>query len=239
VKKKRTLHSSVGISWRNARALDSSVAIPVSAARAVESSQTISWGPARAVTSFGTPTINLGTVQSILLQVVYTPASATESGQIIQLLEPAWTKIASLLITDPALVHQLTPRQWEEMIAATYAKAGFDEVILTPHSGDLGRDVIASKKGRGAIKIIDQVKAYKPGHNVTANDVRALLGVLQGDRNATKGVVTTTSDFAPGIKSDQSIQPFVPYRLELINGEELLQYLRALSDSHQRQSPST
>lgn len=234
MKKKRTIHSSVGIAWGNARAVDSSVTVRSSTARPVESSEKISWGPARAVTSFGTPTVNLETVESILLKAVYTPAGATESGQIIQLLEPAWTKIVSLLIKDPALVHQLTPRQWEEMIAATYDKAGFDEVILTPQSGDLGRDVIASKKGRGAIRIIDQVKAYRPGHNVTANDVRALLGVLQADHNATKGVVTTTSDFAPGIKTDQSIQPFVPYRLELINGKELLQYLNTLSNSRQQ-----
>ena len=61
-------------------------------------------------------------------------------------------------------------------MAGAYSKAGFDEVTLTPHSGDFGRDVIAIKRGIGSIRVIDQVKAYKKGHLVTANDVRALHG---------------------------------------------------------------
>jgi hypothetical protein len=35
-------------------------------------------------------------------------------------------------------------------------------VTLTPRSGDHGRDVIAIKKALGFVRIIDQVKAYKP-----------------------------------------------------------------------------
>jgi restriction system protein len=54
-------------------------------------------------------------------------------------------------------------------------------VTLTPRSGDYGRDVIAVKRGLGFIRVIDRVKAYKPDHLVTADDVRALMGVLQGD----------------------------------------------------------
>ena len=61
-------------------------------------------------------------------------------------------------------------------------------MTLTPRSGDHGRDVIAIKKGLGSIRVIDQVKAYKPGHRVTAKDVQALIGVLQGD-GASKGLL--------------------------------------------------
>jgi restriction system protein len=75
------------------------------------------------------------------------------------------------------------------------------------------------------IRIIDQVKAYSPGHRVTANDVRALLGVLSSDLNVSKGVVTTTADLAPGILQDRSIRPFLPYRLELKNGLQLRTWL--------------
>jgi restriction system protein len=70
------------------------------------------------------------------------------------------------------------------MIAAAFDQAGYDEVILTPRSGDHGRDVIAIKKGVGSIRIIDSVKAYKPGHLVRYDDVRALAGVLLGDQGA-------------------------------------------------------
>jgi restriction system protein len=106
-------------------------------------------------------------------------------------------------------------------------KSGFDHVTLTPRSGDYGRDVIAVKKGIGTIRIIDQVKAYKPGHLVDANDVRALVGVLQGD-GASKAFFTTTSDFAPKLSKDPLITPFIPSRLELINGQNLLKRLLEL-----------
>jgi len=81
----------------------------------------------------------------------------------------------------------------------------------------------------GIIRVIDQVKAYKPDHLVTANDVRALLGVLQGD-GASKGILTTTSDFAPKLREDPLIIPFIPSRLELINGTMLLKQLQELAD---------
>jgi restriction system protein len=92
---------------------------------------------------------------------------------------------------------------------------------LTPRSGDYGRDiiaVIAVIKGIGRVRTIDQVKAFKPPHLVTAKDVRALMGVLQGD-GASKGFLTTTSDFAPTLREDPLIKPFLGNRIELINGK--------------------
>jgi len=115
------------------------------------------------------------------------------------------------------------------MIAGAYERAGFDEVTLTPQSGDLGRDVIAVKHGIGTIRIIDQVKAYQPGHLVTADDVRALLGVLVADR-ASKGFLTTTSDFAPKLRDDILLRPYIPAQLELINGTALLARLKELAE---------
>ena len=109
-----------------------------------------------------------------------------------------------------------------------YWKAGFDEVTLTPSSGDFGRDIIAVKHGLGTVRIIDQVKAYGPNHLVTADDVRALFGVLQGDK-ASKGFLTTTSDFAPRLRNDILLKPFIPAQLELINGKMLLARLEELA----------
>jgi restriction system protein len=119
-------------------------------------------------------------------------------------------------------MYKIPPRKWEEIIAGAYKEAQFDEVILTPRSGDLGRDVIAVKKGLGTVKLIDQVKAYRPGHLVTAEEVNALIGVLLGGSDgASKGFVTTTSDFAPNILKHPSISLQIPGRIELINGSKL------------------
>jgi hypothetical protein len=53
------------------------------------------------------------------------------------------------------MAFQMTPRMWEEMVAGAYERAGFDDVILTPRSGNLGRHVIAIKHGLGTIRVID------------------------------------------------------------------------------------
>jgi restriction system protein len=164
---------------------------------------------------------------SLLLQTVFIPGDRTDEGQLIEAVALRWFEIIELLNKDPSMAYQIPPRKWEEIIATAYKRAGFDEVTLTPHSSDYGRDVIAVKRGLGMIRVIDQVKAYKPGHLVTADDVRTLIGVLQGD-GASKGFLTTTSDFAPRIEVDPLITPFMPSRMELINGEKLLRRLKKL-----------
>jgi restriction system protein len=63
---------------------------------------------------------------------------------------------------------------------------------------------------------------------VTANDVRALMGVLHLD-GASKGFITTTSDFAPRIITDPLIAPLMPSRLELVNGKALIARLEELA----------
>jgi restriction system protein len=168
------------------------------------------------------------TATNLLLQTVIVPSRKTDEGQLIEAVTIPWFEIIEALSANPALAYQISDRKWEEIVAGAYKKAGFEEVTLTPRSGDYGRDIIAIKKGLGSVRIIDQVKAYKPGHLVTANDVRALMGVLQGD-GASKGFLTTTSDFAPRIKEDPLILPFMPSQLELINGEMLIKRLQELS----------
>jgi restriction system protein len=167
-------------------------------------------------------------IQPLIIQAIVERIDAVEDGHLVKVLEPAWRQIENALKLNPNALHELTPEQLEQLIAAAYDKAGYDEVILTPRSGDYGRDVIAVRKGWGSIRIIDQVKAFKKEHLVNANDVRALLGVLNADRSATKGIVTTTSDFAPKFKQDPFIAPYIPYRLELVNGVELIERLTSL-----------
>jgi restriction system protein len=161
---------------------------------------------------------------SLLLQTVVLSGEKTDEGQIIEAVSLPWLEIVKYFEKYPTAIYQISDRKLEEIIAGAYKRAGFDEVILTPRSGDFGRDVIAIKRGLGTIRVIDQAKAYKPGHLVTANDVRALAGVLHCD-GASKGFITTTSDFAPRIKTDPLIKPLMPSRLELINGEALVKRL--------------
>jgi restriction system protein len=143
-------------------------------------------------------------------------------GEIITAVDPVYRYLTSELKKNPEIIYQINPREWEKIIAAAYDKEGFDEVILTPQSGDYGRDVIAIKKGFYSVKFIDQVKAYKPGHIVTADEVRALAGVLFLEKDASKAIFTTTSTFAPRIEEDKLLKPLFPTRLELVDKEKLI-----------------
>lgn len=89
--------------------------------------------------------------------------------------------------------------------------------------------MVATRTGVGSIRIFDQVKAYAPGHLVTADEVRSLAGVLSGANNVSKGVLTTTSDFAPRLHEDPFMASLIPYRLELKPGSVLLPWLDGLS----------
>ena len=176
-------------------------------------------------------TISTGNVDQagILLQAVITPGNKTQEGQLVQAVAIPWFEIIRLMEREPSIIYEIDWRQWEEIIAGAYERAGFDEVILTPRSGDKGRDVIATKHGIGSVRFFDQVKAYSPNHFVTANDVRAMAGVLSGAGNVSKGIITTTSEFAPGVEEDEYIKPFIPYRLELKPRDKLIPWLISLA----------
>jgi restriction system protein len=151
----------------------------------------------------------------------------TFEGELIKAQTIPLLAIMRKILEDPSRMYEIDPRTWEEIIAATYESSGqFDRVTLTPRSGDYGRDVIAEKDGFGSVRLIESVKRYKPGNEVTADEVRALLGVLSGDQRATKGVISTTWEFAPKVREDIFIKPFLPYRLELVNGTDLVQRLK-------------
>lgn len=164
---------------------------------------------------------------SLMLQTLVTPLAKVEDGQLIQCVAIPWLAILRELERDPAFLHNFSKhhRAFEEFLAATYERAGY-AVTLTPQRGDRGRDVIAVKKGFGSVRILDQAKAYGPKHLVTHDDVRAMLGTLSTDANASKGIITTTSDFQPGILQGEEFRRFIPYRLELKNGTQLLDWLR-------------
>jgi len=169
-------------------------------------------------------------ISSVLLQGLIVPGDQNDEGRLVRAVAPPWFEIIRLLQEDPESAFRIPARKWEEIVAGAYERAGFEEVVLTPASGDLGRDVIAVKRGIGRIRIIDQVKAYKPSHLVTANDVRALMGVVHEDGGA-KGFATTTSEFAPKLHEDPLITPLIPSRLELVNGEQLLARLDELANA--------
>jgi restriction system protein len=167
-------------------------------------------------------------IPGLLLQAVIIPGDVTQEGRLIEAVAFPWFKIIAMMQRDPNVIYKLGWREWEEIIAGAYTQQGF-EVILTPRSNDKGRDVIASSRGIGCIRYFDQVKRYNPSRLVSAKDVRELLGVLTTHPNVSKGILTTTSDFAPGIAQDENFKRLMPYRLELKPKHVLLDWLTSLA----------
>jgi restriction system protein len=167
---------------------------------------------------------------AITLKAILDFGGDTDHGLLVRAVAVPWFEIMKMIQRDPVAVHQIDWRKWEEIIAGAYTRAGFDEVILTPRSSDGGKDIIASKRGIGSIRIFDQVKAYKPPHIVSADEVCAMLGVITGHQNVSKGIITTTSEFAPKVADHPAIAPYIPYRLELKPRDVLLEWLAELSN---------
>jgi restriction system protein len=143
--------------------------------------------------------------QEVVIQSALTGFDRPEQQrQIIRSVAIPWTEIIKGLEQDHTFLQRIDPRQLEELIAEAYRREGYTDVVLTPYSGDKGRDVIVSATlpGIGTIRIVDQVKRYAAKRKVTANDVRAHYGVVSLDQAVSKGIVTTTSDFAPGSKKN-------------------------------------
>lgn len=163
----------------------------------------------------------------LVSQAVIIPYEKTFEGELIRAQTIPLLAIIKRIIEDPSRMFQIDPRKWEEIIVASYEASGlFDEVTLTPRSGDRGKDLIAVKKGFGSVQIVESVKRYTPGHLVTAEEVDALIGVLAKRPQTNKGIISTTWEFAPKITEDPDISRLIPYRLELVNGADLVKRLK-------------
>jgi restriction system protein len=174
--------------------------------------------------------INIADPPEILIQqAIEVLGDEVDEGLLIHSVAIPWQQILKEIDGDPNFLSKVDWRKMEELIAAAYKEAGCPSVIVTPRSNDKGHDVIATWPGHLSIRIIDQVKTYNPKHLVTAEEVWALIGVLTTSRNVSKGIVTTTSGFAPGIEKNPEIAALMPYKLDLRSGQALSEWLRTVA----------
>lgn len=106
------------------------------------------------------------------------------------------------VLRDPEAMRRLDAREFEEFVAMLVEKLGFEQVLLTPRSGDEGRDVVATKRVHGvSILCAFECKRYAANRPVGPDIARALLGVItHPTTRANKGVLVTTSTFTPAAR---------------------------------------
>jgi len=101
------------------------------------------------------------------------------------------------LAANPELLYSLPSRRFEELVAELYRRRGF-EATLTPASGDEGVDVyVVRNEDVGRTLWVVQAKRYAAHNKIGAGVVRELLGTVHA-KNASAGMIVTTSFFEPG-----------------------------------------
>jgi len=157
------------------------------------------------------------------------PEAKVPEGILVKTYADVWLQLARELGNDWTKAFNLSDREWEEMLAGAFKRDKFDEVILTPRSGDHGRDVIAFRKPMvGSIRILASMKAYSPSNTVPRSHVDEMLGVLTREPGGTKALIATTSDFAPDLFAAPGLKQLVHGKVELMNGAKLQQWLKEL-----------
>lgn len=99
---------------------------------------------------------------------------------------------------NPDELHNIGPRQFEELICELLLRLGWD-VELTPESRDGGYDIVGFSGNTGGVKTswIIECKKYAPHRKVGVGVVRALCGVKEQIKVA-NAMIVTTSTFTRG-----------------------------------------
>lgn len=125
---------------------------------------------------------------------------------------PLDLRIARYFVERPdAMYRDLTPRQFEELVAALLEPQGF-KVRLTPPGRDGGVDIFAERQSPldAPELVIVQCKRNRPDRRVGEPVVKQLLTDVD-IRDATRGLIATTSTFS---KHAASLIKRFKYRLD-------------------------
>lgn len=110
-------------------------------------------------------------------------------------------ELVTALRISPVLVHEITPREFEEVVTEIFRAKGF-EVDLTQRTADGGKDIIAIHTDALGIrnKYFIECKRYAEDNKIGVALVRALQGVKNTKDGPNKTILVTTSTFTSGAK---------------------------------------
>ncbi|MDR2570451.1 MAG: restriction endonuclease [Oscillospiraceae bacterium] len=111
--------------------------------------------------------------------------------------------LLSVILKTPSLMREISPREFERLIADLYRELGF-EVELTKQTRDGGKDLyVLSRTDIGSFLYLVECKRYAPNKPVGVEIIRNLYGVMgMSKRKANAGIVVTTSHFTKDAKNE-------------------------------------
>jgi restriction endonuclease Mrr len=136
---------------------------------------------------------------------------------------PLAEEIAVLCGVKPEYLDNLSPRKFEEMIAALFRNHGFS-VELRTATRDGGYDILAvSHTGLGKKTILIEVKHFAPNRPVGVGIVRSLYGV-KCLNNSSKAMLVTSSYVTK--YAHHEFLRVIPWELDFIERSRLLDWCK-------------
>lgn len=141
-------------------------------------------------------------------------------------LHESIVELITALKADDQLLGEITPRQFEEIVAEVFKSKGY-EVDLTKRTRDGGKDIIAIHTDSLGIrnKYFIECKCYSESNKISVDVVRALYGVKNTKDGPNKAIVVTTSTFTNDARKFVENEASSSWDLSLVDREQLLQWL--------------
>jgi len=138
---------------------------------------------------------SFGATTEGLPEFEYLPEELYEARDILHLYQSV-NKLVLALKSEPELLHEITHREFEEVVAEVFRARGY-EVALTKRTRDGGKDIIAVYADRLGIrnKYFIECKHYSESNKIGVDVVRALHGVKNTKDGPNKTIMATTSTF--------------------------------------------
>lgn len=136
------------------------------------------------------------------------------------------------LRNNPEYMREITPRDFEEVIAEIFKDKGF-VVDLTMRTRDGGKDIIAIHKNELGIetKFFIECKRYAENNKVGVDVIRALHGVKNTLNGPNKTILVTTSSFTPDARNFVANELTSTWDMSLIDYQGIVSWLQNYGDS--------
>ncbi|RKS23767.1 restriction system protein [Pseudomonas sp. WPR_5_2] len=146
-------------------------------------------------------------------------------------LDLLWQSIPDLITalkSNPALIREISSRDFEELIAEIFRKKGF-HVELTKRTRDGGKDIIAISTDKLGIKskYFIECKRYAEDNKVGVEVVRALHGVKHTKEGPNKTIIATTSSFTKAAKDFVDNEISSSWDMALADFDQIMKWINS------------
>lgn len=167
----------------------------------------------------------IAVVDDISPPLIYKDVHGSTLQDVPQLIVEWNQQLADYIVSDPKILHNLSPRAFEELIADIFSSFGY-RVELTAQTRDGGKDIIAIRTDNSiATKLLIECKRYSPARKIGVALIRELYAVKTLER-ATKAIMATTTTYS---LEARALEAQHRYELELKDFSAIAEWAKSYS----------